>query len=138
TTKLDKVVLEVMLHFLTEQFENPASIYSYGREKRMAIERTRKSVAKLLHAKPGEIFFTSVGTESTNTAIHAAIRDLGCKRIITSTIEHHATLHSCEFVHQEKNIALEYVALQPDGHIDIENLESLLSSSNKTTLVTLM
>ncbi len=138
TTALDNEVLEAMLPFLTEQFGNPSSIYSYGRETRMAIEKTRKSVAKLLQAHPGEIFFTSGGTESTNTAINCAIRDLGCRRIITSPIEHHATLHSCEFVHQTQDISLDYVALLPDGHVDLQSLEKLLAADSQPTLVALM
>ncbi len=85
-----------MMPYLTEKFGNPSSIYSYGRETRMAIEIARKSVAKILNAHPAEIFFTSGGTESSNTAINAAVRDLGCKNIITSPLEHHATLHTVE------------------------------------------
>ena len=64
----------------------------------MAIETARKSVAKILNAHPAEIFFTSGGTESSNTAITAAVRDLGCKHIITSPIEHHAVSHSVEYL----------------------------------------
>src|ERR1700761_6210454 len=96
TTALEPEVLEAMMPFLTEKFGNPSSIYSYGRETKMAIENARKTVEKILNASPGEIFFTSGGTESTNTAVTAAIRDLGCKHIITSPIEHHATLHTVE------------------------------------------
>src|ERR671921_2945904 len=98
TTPLDKDVLEAMMPYLTEKFGNPSSIYSYGRETRMAIENARKTVAKILNAHPAEIFFTSGGTESTNTAITAAVRDLGCKHIITSEIEHHATLHTVGYL----------------------------------------
>src|SRR5215212_6411177 len=96
TTPLDKDVLAAMLPYMTEQFGNPSSIYSYGRESRLAIENARKSVAKLLNAHPGEIFFTSGGTESNNTSIAAAIHDLGCRHIISSQIEHHAVLHTVE------------------------------------------
>src|SRR3984885_14355656 len=96
TTSLDPEVLDAMMPFLTEKFGNPSSIYSYGRETKLAIENARKSVAKILGANPGEIFFTSGGTESSNTAIHASVRDLGCRHIITSPVEHHATLHTVE------------------------------------------
>ena len=96
TTALDTDVFQAMLPFFTEKFGNPSSIYSYGRETRMAIESARKSVAKILNARPAEIFFTSGGTESSNTAINAAVHDLGCKHIISSPIEHHATLHCVE------------------------------------------
>src|SRR2546426_613787 len=94
TTALEPVVLEAMMPYLTTHFGNPSSIYSYGRESRLAIENARKSTAKILNAHPAEIFFTSGGTESSNTAIAAAVHDLGCKHIITSSIEHHATLHA--------------------------------------------
>ena len=77
TTALDKEVLDAMLPYMTTHFGNPSSIYSYGRESRLAIETARKTVARLLNAHPGEIFFTSGGTESNNTAILSAIRDLG-------------------------------------------------------------
>src|SRR3954471_1131789 len=96
TTALDKEVLDAMLPYMTEHFGNPSSIYSYGRETRLAIENARKTVAKILGVKPGSIFFTSGGTESNNTAISASIRDLGCNHIISSPIEHHAVLHTVE------------------------------------------
>jgi cysteine desulfurase len=138
TTALDAQVLETMMPYLTEKFGNPSSIYSYGRETRMAIEAARKTVAKILNAHPAEIFFTSGGTESSNTAITAAIRDLGCKHIITSPIEHHAVAHSVEHADNLDIAKVSYVKLLPNGHVDIEDLEKLLAASNKKTLVTLM
>src|ERR1700751_5632641 len=104
TTPLDPQVLEAMMPYLTVHFGNPSSIYSYGRESRLAIENARKSVAKILNAHPSEIFFTSGGTESSNTAINAAIKNLDCKRIITSKIEHHATLHTVEYLHKHEGV----------------------------------
>src|SRR5579864_7144713 len=100
TTTLDPQVLEAMMPYLQEKFGNPSSIYSYGRESRLAIESARKKVGKILNAHPAEIFFTSGGTESSNTAIIAAVRDLGCRHIITSQMEHHATLHTVEHLHK--------------------------------------
>src|SRR5690606_1900825 len=91
TTSLAPEVLEAMMPYLTEKYGNPSSIYSYGREARLAVENARKSVAKILNAHPAEIFFTSCGTESSNMVINAAVKDLGCKHIITSVTEHHAT-----------------------------------------------
>ncbi|RYZ27946.1 MAG: cysteine desulfurase, partial [Sphingobacteriales bacterium] len=117
---------------------NPSSIYSYGRETKLAIETARKSVAKLLNAHPGEIFFTSGGTESSNTAIGAAIRDLGCKHIISSPIEHHATLHSVEFWSRQDGIKLSFVKLDDKGHVDMESLRELLAKSEERCLVSLM
>jgi len=138
TTPLDPQVLDAMMPYLTEKFGNPSSIYSYGRESRLAVENARKSVARILHAHPAEIFFTSGGTESSNTAINAAIRDLGCTHIISSPIEHHATLHTVEYLHHSAGIALDYVKLLPDGHIDMADLERLLASAKGKCLVTLM
>lgn len=138
TTSLDPEVLEAMMPFLTEKFGNPSSIYSYGRETKMAIENARKSVARTLNANPGEIFFTSGGTESTNTAITAALRDLGCKHIITSAIEHHATLHTVEHMAHFGHATLSYVNLTDKGHIDLKHLEELLAGSKERSLVTLM
>jgi len=138
TTALDKDVLEVMLPYLTTHFGNPSSIYSYGRETRLAVENARKSVAKILGVHPAEIFFTSGGTESTNTAITAAVRDLGCTRIITSPLEHHATMHCTEALRKRGEVQLEYVNILPDGHIDLEDLASRLAQTGPKTLVTLM
>lgn len=138
TTPISTEVVEVMMPYLTNHFGNPSSIYSYGREARLAIEKSRKSVASILHAHPSEIFFTSGGTESSNTAIFGAIRDLGCQRIITSPIEHHATLHTCEFISKRDNIILEFVKLHPNGHVDLDDLEKKLASTTQRTLVSLM
>ena len=138
TTPLDKEVLNAMTPYLTEKFGNPSSIYSYGRESRMAIETARKSVAKILNAHPAEIFFTSGGTESTNTAITSSVRDLGCTHIITSRIEHHATLHTVDYLHCRGEAALSYVNVLPDGHIDLDHLHQLLEESSERCLVTLL
>src|SRR6478735_2546752 len=131
TTSLDPEVLEAMMPYLTDKFGNPSSIYSYGRESRMAIESARKSVAKILGAHPAEIFFTSGGTESSNTAICAAVHDLGCKHIISSPIEHHATTHTVEHLYHKGEAALGYVKIKPDGHVDLANLEELLRNSEE-------
>lgn len=138
TTALDPTVLESMMPYLTTHFGNPSSIYSYGRESRLAVENARKTVAKILNAHPAEIFFTSGGTESSNTAIHAAIFNLGCTHIISSPIEHHATLHTIEHLHKQGAAALSYVRVLPNGHIDLEHLEEILANSDEKCFVTLM
>lgn len=138
TTSLDPEVFEAMKPFFTEKFGNPSSIYSYGRETRMAIESARKSVAKILNAHPAEIFFTSGGTESTNMAINAAVHDLGCKHIISSPIEHHATLHCVEHLAETGEAKLTFLNILPDGHVDLSNLEEILEESKEKCLVTLM
>ena len=138
TTSLDPVVLESMMPYLTQKFGNPSSIYSYGRESRLAIENARKTVARSLNAHPAEVFFTSGGTESSNTAITAAVRNLGCRRIITSRIEHHATLHMAEYLHASDEAALSFVNLLPNGDVDLVHLDKLLAESKEKCLVTLM
>ena len=138
TTPLDPQVLEAILPYLSTHFGNPSSIYSFGRETRMAIENARKSVAKILGCKPREIFFTSGGTESNNTAIAASLRDLGCTHIITSAIEHHAVLHTVEHYGKHKGITTSFVKLNADGQVDYADLEAQLKAQTEKTLVTLM
>jgi cysteine desulfurase len=141
TTALDKEVLEAMLPYMTDHFGNPSSIYSYGRETRLAIENARKSVAKILGVRPASIFFTSGGTESNNTAISASIRDLGCNHIITSPIEHHAVLHTVEHYGEAANVSVSFVSLEDDGHIDLTDLEKQLAEqteAGKKCLISLM
>jgi cysteine desulfurase len=138
TTMLDESVFESMLPFFTEKFGNPSSIYSFGRETRMAVEVARKSVAKILNAHPAEIFFTSGGTESNNTAIYTSVRDLGCKHIISSVIEHHAVTHTIEHLQHAGLVKVSYVNVLANGHIDMTHLDVLLKNSNEKTLVSLM
>jgi cysteine desulfurase len=138
TTPLAPEVLEAMMPYLTEKFGNPSSIYSYGRETRLAIEQARKSVAKNLGAKPAEIFFTSGGTESSNTILNAAILDLGCKHIISSPIEHHATLHTVTHLAKQHHVQLSFVQILPTGHIDMAHLATLLADSSEKAIVSIM
>lgn len=138
TTALDPQVLQAMMPYLTDKFGNPSSIYSYGRETRLAVENARKTVARILGAHPSEIFFTSCGTESSNTAIINAVRDLGCKHIITSPLEHHAVLHTVDFLKKSGETTVSYVNVLANGHIDLHHLESILSAASTKTLVTLM
>jgi cysteine desulfurase len=137
TTPLATEVLDAMLPYMTTHFGNPSSIYSYGRETRLAIETARKTVAKLLNAHPGEIFFTSGGTESNNTAIASAVHDLGCKHIISSPIEHHAVLHTVEH-YGCGDVTYSYVELLPNGHVNLDDLEQQLALHDERCLVTLM
>lgn len=138
TTPLDPAVLETMMPFLTAKFGNPSSIYSYGRESRMAIEQARKTVAQLLHAHPSEIFFTSGGTESSNAAIRAAIQDLGCRHIISSPLEHHATLHTISYYKDRREAELHFLDVLPNGHLNLDQLEIMLATLKERVLVTLM
>lgn len=141
TTRLDRQVLEAMLPYLTDNYGNPSSQYSAGRITRIAIESARKKVARLLNVKPNTIYFTSGGSESNNTAINAAVRDLGCTHIITSPIEHHAVLHAAESVSSERKIGLSYVTLDEYGEVNYSILEALLqlnSGAGSCCFVSLM
>lgn len=138
TTQLDPKVMEAMLPYLQQFYGNPSSIHSFGRETRAAIEKSRKLIANLFKVSPGEIFFTSGGTEANNMAMQCSVRDLGVTRIITSPIEHHAVTHTGEALKHEGKIQLDYVALHEDGSVNYENLEELLKASDAKTLVSLM
>jgi len=138
TTPMDPQVLESMIPFLQTHFGNPSSIYSFGRETRLAIENARKSVAQILGAKPGEIFFTSGGTESDNMAIWSSIEDLGCRHIITSPIEHHAVLHTVQALAKQRQLSTELLRVLPNGHIDLVDLERALAASTERCFVSLM
>jgi cysteine desulfurase len=141
TTRLDPRVLEAMMPYLTDFFGNPSSTHSYGRSARMAVEAARKVIGQFLGVKSASILFTSGGTESNNTAIAAAIRDLGCTSIISSPIEHHAVLHTVEYYCRQHHLPLSCVALTGDGCVDYEHLEGLLkeqTSKGHKCLVSLM
>ena len=138
TTSLDPKVLEAMLPYLNNHYGNPSSIHSYGRETRAAIEKARKFIAGLFHVSPGEIFFTSGGTEANNMALQCSVRDLGVTHIVTSEIEHHAVTHTVEALKAEGKIKLSYVKLLPDASIDYNDLENILKNSSEKTLVSLM
>lgn len=137
TTPIHPKVVEVMVPMLQNQFGNPSSIHSYGREVRAAIEGARKKVASLLKASPAEIFFTSGGTEADNMAIRCGIHDLGIKHAITSAIEHHAVLHTLEELAHKGEIKLSLVKVDRQGHIDLADLERLLRE-NERSFVSLM
>ncbi|MBO0936229.1 cysteine desulfurase [Fibrella sp. HMF5335] len=137
TTRLDPVVLEAMLPLMQENFGNPSSIHGHGRVVRSAIEKARKTVAGLLNAAPAEIFFTSGGTEADNTAILGSIDTYGITHAITSPLEHHAVLHTLEYLAKSGKIKLSLVAIDEAGRLDYDHLETLLKT-NPNSLVSLM
>lgn len=137
TTQLrPEVVLEIT-KVLTENYGNPSSTHSFGRQAKNLIELSRKSIAKNLNATSPEIIFTSCGTEANNFIIQSCIRDLKIERIITSKMEHHAVLHTVQILQEQYNVAIDYVAILPSGEIDLVHLSELLSQQSKT-LVSLM
>jgi cysteine desulfurase len=137
TTPLRKEVIDEMIMSLQNDFGNASSIHSYGRSAKNAVETSRKTIAKYLGCSSQEIIFTSNATEASNWIIKAAVKDLSVKRIITTKIEHHATLYTVKQLQKEFNIEIDYVKILPSGAIDISRLVELLSDS-KPTLVTLM
>ena len=137
TTPLDQEVIDVMMPMMQNQFGNPSSIHSYGREARSIIEKSRKSISKELNCSTGEIFFTSGGTEADNIAIRCGMSDLGINHAITSKIEHHAVGHTLVDMASKGLIRLSYVNLDKDGFVDLKHLEELLES-NERSFVSLM
>lgn len=138
TTQVDSQVLEAMLPFLQNQFGNPSSIHSAGRQARAAIERTRKFIAKTLNVSASEICFTSCGTEANNTAFMGAVRDLGVKHIISSPTEHHCITHFLEYLEKEHGTHVHYLEVDSKGHINYEQLSQLLGQIEEKTMVSLM
>lgn len=126
TTPLDPEVFETMKPFMMEDYGNPSSIHAHGRKVRAAIESSRKKVAELLNCAPGEIIFTSGGTEADNTLIISGIQTYGIKHAISTPIEHHAVTHTLEILEKEKKIVLHHVRLDEKGHVDMGHLEELL------------
>lgn len=138
TTPISDEVIDMMSQLMRDHYGNPSSIHKEGREARTVIEQARKTIANCIGASIGEIFFTSGGTESNNMVLKCAVRDLGVKRIITSSIEHHCILHALEALEKECNVKVDFVKIDGKGRIDLESLDVLLSAGNEKTLVTLM
>jgi cysteine desulfurase len=126
SSPLDERVLEVMMPYFTSKFGNPSSIHAYGRESRAAIDKSRKTIADILHTSPSEIFFTSGGTEADNMAIRGCVQSYDLKHIITSPLEHHAVLHTAEMLERDA-VALSKVKVDEQGVLDISHLEALLT-----------
>jgi cysteine desulfurase len=137
TTPLDPEVFETMLPFFKEHFGNPSSIHSHGRKVKSALETARKTVAGILNTSPGEIFFTSGGTEADNTAIIQSVETLGAKHAVTSHLEHHAVLHTLENLEKQGKIELTFLENDEKGNLDIDSLSSILKEKPKT-LISLM
>src|SRR3954466_14897278 len=104
TTPLDPEVFEAMKPFMLEDFGNPSSTHAHGRKVRAAIESSRKKIAELLNCTPGEIIFTSGGTEADNAIINGAIQTYKIENVISSPIEHHAVMHTLETLERQGDI----------------------------------
>jgi len=137
TTALDEEVIQEMLKYMREDYGNPSSTHSFGRKTRSAIDLGRRKVAQHINAEPGEIIFTSGGTEADNMAILCSVEDLGVTHIITSAIEHHAVLYPVEKLAEKGKVRMSLVDVDDKGHVKLDHLEELLNTSEKT-LVSLM
>ena len=137
TTRVKNEVYEAMQPYFQEWYGNPSSIYRFAGESRKAIENARAAVADFLNAKPEEIYFTGGGSESDNWALKAtafANREKG-KHIITSTIEHHAVLHTCEYL-EKLGFEITYVGVDENGVIKLDELKAAIRED--TILITVM
>lgn len=137
TTKVAKEVLDEMLPYLKEEFGNPSSMYTFGRSSKRAIEDARKKVARLINCEPTEIYFTSSGSESDNTAIKGIAYQNYNKgmHIITSKIEHPAVLNTCHTL-ERQGFKVTYLDVDKEGFIDLEQL--INSIRHDTILISIM
>jgi len=136
TTQLDPSVIEEMLPYLTEYYGNPSSGYTFGRQVRKAIDLARERVAALLECEPGEIVFTSCGTESNNAAVNSALQlDPNRRHVVTTAVEHSATRRHCETV-ANRGGAVTILGVDGSGNLDLNELEAAITP--QTAIVTAM
>ena len=137
TTPLDSKVLEAMVPYFTQHFGNPSSLHSVGQEARYALDEARERVAGVLNCRPREIVFTAGGTESDNAAIHGvatALHETG-NHIVTSSVEHHAVLHACQYL-ESQGFEVTYLSVDADGMVQPEAVYNAINE--RTTLVSIM
>lgn len=137
STPMDPEVLEHMLPFLAGNAGNPSSTHQHGRHLRGAVEQARRTLAQALGTKPGEIYFTSGGTEADNLAIRGAVSAYGIKHIVSTRIEHHAVSHVIEQLESTGKVAVTWLAVDEKGHIQLEELHRVLAAQPRS-LVSLM
>ena len=137
TTKLRDEVIDAMTEVLKNNFGNASSSHSYGRTSKSLIESCRKEIASFFNVSAAEIIFTSGGTEADNLVLLSAVRDLGVQQIISTKIEHHAVLHTIQYLQATYHIEVIYLDLDVKGNINLGQLEELLQSDKKQ-LVSLM
>lgn len=137
TTKTDEEVVKAMLPYFTENYGNASSVYEFGNKNKIVIEEARETIAKAINAKPQEIYFTAGGSESDNWALKAtaeAYRQKG-KHIITSKIEHHAILHTCQYLERE-GYEITYLDVDEHGVVNLEELKAAIRPD--TILISIM
>lgn len=137
TTRVTQPVLEAMMPCLTDVYGNPSSVHAFGRDARRLLDEARAKVAAALNAKPSEIYFTGCGTESDNWAVRGSAYALKAKgnHIITSSIEHHAILHTCQQLERE-GFNVTYLPVDEYGQVSVSDVEKAITP--ETTLITIM
>src|SRR5437588_10667863 len=136
TTQLDPAVIDEMLPFLTDYYGNPSSGYTFGRQVRCAIDLAGERVAALLGCEPGEIVFTSCGTESNNAAVNSALQlDPNRRHVVTTAVEHSATRRHCETIAKSGG-SVTVVGVNSEGNLDLDELECAITP--QTAIVTAM
>ncbi|MCK4561997.1 MAG: aminotransferase class V-fold PLP-dependent enzyme, partial [Flavobacteriaceae bacterium] len=138
TTPINQEVIAIMTEVMKNNFGNPSSTHQFGRSAKALVEKSRKSIAKILNCSATEIVFTAGGSEADNLILHNAVTNLKVKRIVTSKIEHHAVLHTINALKKDFDIQVEFVNLDKDGNIDYSHLNNLLQDDTHKTLVSLM
>ncbi len=138
TTPLRKEVILAIQDALADCYGNPSSTHAFGRKAKTGIEKARKAIAARLGAKPGEIIFTSGGTEADNMILRCAVRDLKVRTLLTTKIEHHAVLHVAEALQEEYDVKVQYIPLDEKGNPRLDALETLLGADDSVKLVSLM
>ncbi|HIV24172.1 MAG TPA: cysteine desulfurase NifS [Candidatus Scatomonas pullistercoris] len=138
TTRTAPEVVQAMLPYFSEQYGNPSSIYSIAGESKEAVTRSRETIAGILNAKTEEIYFTAGGTESDNWALKAAFEAYKAKgnHIITTKIEHHAVLHTCQYLEKERGARVTYLDVDENGIVKLEELEKAITP--ETILISVM
>lgn len=137
TTPVKKEVLDAMLPYFSEHFGNPSSLYSIAQESKEALEKARGQVASLIGAKANEVFFTAGGSEADNWALEGvadALKDKG-NHIITTKIEHHAILHTAEYL-EKHGIDVTYLDVDAEGRVNPEDVKNAIT--DKTVLISIM
>lgn len=137
TTPVKKEVLDAMLPYFSEHFGNPSSLYSIAQESKEALEKARGQVASLIGAKANEVFFTAGGSEADNWALEGvadALKDKG-NHIITTKIEHHAILHTAEYL-EKHGIDVTYLDVDAEGRVNPKDVEKAIT--DKTVLISIM
>lgn len=137
TTALSPRVLEAMLPYFTQHYGNPSSVHAFGREAKQGLDKARDQVAKALHCDPSEVIFTGCGTESDNTVLLGVAQRYGNKgkHIITTNVEHHAILHTCEYL-EKQGYSVTYLSVDQDGLVTAEQVAAAIRPD--TILVSIM